>query len=378
MAGRALSVICVGDTILTQPDLDGLFSSTKRVLQSGDAVVAHIELPYTLRGEQSTSDVPGLGGDPKFLDPLSRVGFNVATLAHNHIFDFGRPGIEDMIVALKAQGIATAGAGLNIAEARMPAVIERKGRKVGVLSYNCVGPRESWATINKPGAAYVYTLTHYDLTHASPGGPPSKVYTLVDPDSQAAMIADIERLRPLVDVLIVALHKGIVHMPVKLPAYERQLAKAAIDAGADIIVSHHAHILRGVEVYKGKPIFHGLGNFAILSKGFDYIPGEPGSEERAVWAKRRKEIFGFEPDTDYPNYPFHPESKQTMIAACDVDEAGKVTAGFYPCWIKADAEVELLGNDERGHNVAAYVEKITREAGLSATFRWNGDRVLFE
>ncbi len=173
--------------------------------------------------------------------------------------------MEDTIAELQRLGIATTGAGKNIEEARHPAILERDGIRLGFLSYNCVGPRESWGAKNRAGCAYVHVLTHYELDHASPGGPPN-VYTFANPSTLEAMAADIENLRREVNVLIVALHKGLGHTPATVGMYERQIAKAAIDAGADIVVGHHAHILQGMEVYRNRPIFHGLGNFAISTK----------------------------------------------------------------------------------------------------------------
>ena len=210
------------------------------------------------------------------------------------------------------------------------AIVEHKGMKLGFLSYNCVGPSGSWAAANKPGCAYVRVITHYELEHANPGGPPA-VYTFAEPLTLEAMQADIESLRNAVDVVSVALHKGIVHTPAILAMYEGQVAKAAIQAGADIVVGHHAHILRGIEIYKGKPIFHSLGNFVTVTRALS-IEKNP-SPQRLAWARRRRELFGFEQDPDYPTYPFHPEAKNAMIAVCTVDRTGIQSAGFIPCWI---------------------------------------------
>ena len=96
------------------------------------------------------------------------------------------------------------------------------------------------------------------------------------------MQADIEALRAQVDVLTVAFHKGVAHTPALLAMYERKVAKAAIEAGADIIVGHHAHILRGIEIYKGKPIFHGLGNFVTVTRALNVKNN--ASPARLAWA----------------------------------------------------------------------------------------------
>jgi len=369
-----LQLMLVGDLILDEPDPDSFFEFARSTLQEADVVIGHVEVPHTRRGHENTSDVPAPPSDPDNLAALKRAGFHVATLAGNHISDAGPAGIEDTIAALRQLGIVTTGAGMHLHDAREPAVVTCRGLKVGTLSYNCVGPKESWADETKAGCAYVRVITHYELDHATPGGPP-RIYTFAEPESTDAMLSDIERLRRDVDVLIVALHKGIGHTPAVLAMYERPLARAAIDAGADIVVGHHAHILRGIEVYKGRPIYHGLGNFVTVTRALN-IEANP-SPRRLEWARRRRELFGFEPDPGYPTYPFHPEARNAMIAVCEIDPEGIRKAGFVPCWVNPKGQPEVCGDDRHGRAVASYVEQITRKASLGTGFEWDGSRARF-
>jgi poly-gamma-glutamate capsule biosynthesis protein CapA/YwtB (metallophosphatase superfamily) len=369
-----LKLMLAGDLILDEPEPDSFFELARSTLQEADLLVGHVEVPHTRRGRESTSDVPAPPSNPDNLAALKRAGFHVATLAGNHMFDSGPDGIEDTISALRELGIATTGAGMRLAEAREPAVVVRQGLRVGTLSYNCVGPKDSWANEKKAGCAYVQVITHYELDHATPGGPP-RIYTFAEPESADAMLMDIEKLRREVDILIVALHKGIGHTPVVLAMYERPLAKAAIDAGADIVVGHHAHILRGVEMYKSRPIYHGLGNFVTVTRALN-IETNP-SPRRLEWARRRRELFGFEPDPNYPTYPFHPEARNTMIAVCEIGAEGVRKAGFIPCWVNPKGQPETCGDDARGRATASYIEQITRKAALRTNFEWDGGLVRF-
>ena len=138
--------------------------------------------------------------------------------------------------------------------------------------------------------------------------------------------SDVLALREAVDVVVVAFHKGIGHVPVAVPAYERELARTAIDCGADIVVGHHAHILRGIELYRGKPVFHGLGNFVAVTHAL--TPSGADADELAAWSQRRRELFGFAPDPEMPFYPFHPESRNTMVADCRVGADGSDRSGL--------------------------------------------------
>lgn len=367
------SLMMVGDLILDEPDPDFFFEPTRAVLLSADLLVGHVETPYTLRGTELQSDIPAEAADPGKIAALARAGFHAASLAGNHVYDRGAEGIEDTMAALRGNGIASFGAGQNLVEARQPAVLTRNGLRFGFLSYNCVGPRDSWAGAGKAGCAYVHVLSHYEQEGANPGGPPL-TYTFATPATLEAMQADIELLRAEVDVLVVALHKGLVHTPAQLAMYERPVARAAIEAGADIVVGHHPHIARGIEFHEGRPIFHGLGNFVTVTRALNVEKN--AHPARLAWAERRRKLFGFTPDPECACYPFHPESRNTMIADFRIGAGGRVSAGFRPVWIRPSGQPEVLGDCERGRAVAAYVEKITSEAGMKAQFAWDGERVV--
>jgi poly-gamma-glutamate synthesis protein (capsule biosynthesis protein) len=185
---------------------------------------------------------------------------------------------------------------------------------------------------------------------------------------------DIAALKLQVDVTIVALHKGIVHTPAKVLDYEKEVAHAAVDAGANLVISHHAHILRGIEVYKGVPIYHGLNNFVVVTDALS--PKTGYGDLNAEYARQRLERFGFVPDPEMPLYPFHPEALQTIVATITANRDGIVSAGYLPAIVNKDYKPEVLKHDERGQQVFDYVAKISKEAGLSASFQWQGDEVL--
>jgi hypothetical protein len=187
--------------------------------------------------------------------------------------------------------------------------------------------------------------------------------------------SDVLSLRETVDVAVVAFHKGIGHVPVVVPAYERELARTAIDCGADVVVGHHAHILRGIEVYRGKPVFHGLGNFVAVTHAL--TPDGRSAAELETWAKRRRELFGFAPDPAMPFYPFHPESRNTIVADVRLN-GGRIEAGFVPCWIDDRGRPVPVAREERGEEVAGYVERISSEAGFDTVFNWDRERVLVQ
>lgn len=370
-----LTIMAVGDLVLDEPDAPFFFEPSCELLRSADLVIGQIEVPHSYSTETASVDVPAPPADPENLKAAADAGVAVATLAGNHIYDCGPQGIADTIRFSTDAGMVTTGAGMTLDEARTPAIVERQGRRIGVLDYNCVGPRESWATSAKPGAAFVKVLTHYELDSANPGGPPA-IYSFCERVSLEQLRRDVRALAADVDIVIVALHKGIGHVPAEIADYEYEVSRAAIDAGASGVIAHHAHIMRGIEIYRGRPIFHGLGNFVTVTRALSM--GDDNSPERQAWAKRRKKLFGFSPDPAMPTYAFHPESRNTAIVVVRVADDGAVTAGFVPCWIDEDARPVPLGDTEEGRRVAGYIEDITREVELDTVFEWAGDVVIVD
>ncbi len=367
MRAKTVEMLAVGD-IAYSGEAKDFFDATAPVLKSADIVIGQLEVPYTTRHPQAAN----LGRDPALLEILASVGFDVLTLAGNHIADAGREGIEDTIRALKQHNMVPVGAGLNIREARKAAILEREGIRFGFLDYNCVGPKETWAAQDKPGCAYIGVHIEYETIFASPGAVPI-VKTWAEANTLQAMQEDIHMLRPQCDVLVVNFHKGVGHTPVVIADYEYEICHAAIDAGADVIFSHHAHILKGVEVYKGKTIFHGLGNFVTYVPPHAFNSGHLPKD----WGEKRKKLFGFEPDPEYPTYPFHPDAKYTMIAKCWVEEEQIVRTGYIPCEV-TKAGYPVIRDRAQGEKIFDYVATITAEAGLKTQFEWQGDQVLIK
>jgi len=353
----ALELAFAGDLVLDEPDPDHWLSGIAPALRRVDLAIGHLEVPHTSRGVEREGDVPAPGADPAHVAALARAGFKAVSLAGNHIADCGAPGIEDTIQALDAASIHHAGAGPNIAAAREPAIIPVSNRRIALLSYNCVGPELSWATDERAGCAYVRVESR-DGRPITPAAPLERI----DPASLEQMAGDIASARTRADVVIVALHKGIVHTRARLAPYERPLAHAAIDAGCDIVIGHHAHIARGIEIYRGKPIFHGLGNGCVVTRALSPDQSHPA---RAEWARRRRELFGFEPDPTYFLAPFHPEAVHGMLGCVRLESDGTMRVGFVPVFIEPPGR-PVLASGETARRVVEYIRTITVEAGLPA------------
>jgi poly-gamma-glutamate capsule biosynthesis protein CapA/YwtB (metallophosphatase superfamily) len=367
------TMMAVGDLIIDYPEVGPAFEKAAPLLRTADIVVGHLEGVFTERGVDTgvsiMSQVPFAMKDIKV---LAGAGFNVCAFAGNHTWGWGIPGIKDTIEGLAAEGISAVGGGMNIAEARRPVILEQKGTRFGFLNYNCVGPRGSWATPGKPGCAYVQIISHYEMELPNPGGAPS-TYTFAEPESLKEMMSDINRLRPQCDVLVVTFHKGIISVPVAVAMYEGQIAHAAIDAGADAVWGNHSHMLKGIEEYKGKFIFHNLGTFVAISSP----PLMNGSLiPEAEVGKKGAELFGYMQDPDDPEWRFHPDAKKTVIVKYCI-ENGKISKiSCIPCLINKQRQPEVLKKDARGALVFDYLKLITEKAGFDVKFKWDGDEIV--
>lgn len=370
---KLISICCTGDLEMDEPGpMEQYFEGTKDLLTSQDLVIAHVEIPHTTmeRAQLSCLDVQALPANPEHLNILKDLGIEVATCASNHTYDCGPNGVIDTIAKLKSLGIKPVGAGETIMQAKEPAIVERQGIKIGVLAYNAAGPKMGWACSYKPGTNYIDVLTSYTPAQDMPGCP-AKVYTFIKPEVLDKMKSEIAELKKKVDIVVVCFHKGNGGYNNKLSDYERPLCHAAIDAGADMIFAQHHHMLKGIELYKGKPIYHGLGNYVCvtyhLTIGYNDTP-----EKRAYLVQRAKEGRG-DGHYEVDFYPWAPVSRLTMLPRVLANKDGVVECGFFPCYIEKSGNVVMKNRDNGGQEVLDFVMKQSEGSELGTKFEWNED-----
>lgn len=268
-------------------------SKVAPMLRQADIVQGNLEgaasddLP-ALPGKSGESNV--LKMRPSVCDALKEAGFHIVTLANNHSMDFGDEGMLQTLGHLDRVGIAAFGAGRNIAEARQPGIVERDGVKVAFLAYCSVfTPGSAPAGKTKPGIVTIPIKTSYEIPAgvvSNPGGLP-RVITTASPEHIAQMQDEVRRAREVADIVVVNFHWGLTQRgswpsadlpvserPFYVLNYQEDLGRAAIDAGADVVVGHHPHRLQGIESYKGRPIFYSIGNLTM-----GYTLGANGGED---------------------------------------------------------------------------------------------------
>jgi capsule synthesis protein PGA_cap len=184
------------------------------------------------------------------------------------------------------------------------------------------------------------------------------------PDDLARYRATIAAAREQADFVIVANHWGYSSWVEALQDYELELARDAIDHGADAVVCHHHHSLRGIEIRAGRPIYYGLGALIHHFSGMHV-----SREERAARHARFGDRSSWIEDEIFPLWPFRAVSRMTGAAVLDLRADGVLEAGFIPAQMLEDGSTEPLRvDDPRAVEVADYVERLTRQSGFDTAF----------
>ena len=245
-AADEFTIAAVGDLMLgnrTEPFLkkfgpDYPFVEVKPFFDQADVIVGNLESPISIRGTAVENKKFTLRAGPIAVEALVAAGIRVVTLANNHSMDFGPLALQDTIEHLDENNILYTGAGMDLDDARAPAILKVKGKTLAFLSYSLTFPLEFFASASRPGTA---------------------------PGYKEFVKADIEKARAVADFVVVSFHWG-AELMTAAKDYQIALGRESIDWGADLVLGHHPHVLQEIELYKGKLIAYSLGNFVFGSE----------------------------------------------------------------------------------------------------------------
>jgi poly-gamma-glutamate synthesis protein (capsule biosynthesis protein) len=295
----ATNMILTGDVnLMNITDAATPFSLVKEKFHAADIVFCNLECClYQPRGGHGIEH-EGFYADPLLAgDSLKLAGVHAVGLANN--VNYGEAAIIGSTERLDELGIAHTGAGANRVFARAPAILERDGLRFGFLQRSSVyWPTNHEAGENSVGIAVIRGHTAYHVPlHGSrppanrPGIPP-EIVTWADPIYLQWLAEDIAALRTRADVVVASFHWGL-HREVL--QYMTEIAHRAIEAGADIVMGHGPHFSLPVEIYKGKPIFYGLGSFSFHTGHGGRVHGDwLGMMVRTSWQAGRLERAAFQ------------------------------------------------------------------------------------
>jgi poly-gamma-glutamate capsule biosynthesis protein CapA/YwtB (metallophosphatase superfamily) len=366
MSSESVVLMACGDIGPLHAPMETYSTLVQAELARADIRFGQVERVYSQRGALQIHSSGGHSRvDPSFASVFSDCGIDVASMASNHAMDWGPDALLDSIDVLRRRGIQVIGAGANLEAARQPAILKRKGVSIAVLAY-CSILREGYAaTRNSAGVAPLRVRTYYEPTDYQPGVP-AQIETVPNEDDVAALRQDIAAARRQADVVIVSMHWGVHFIPRLIADYQPQVAKLAFDAGADLILGHHAHVPKAIQVIDGKVCFHSLSNFIMSSA--EKAPARIASFQRK---------YGVVLDPAYPRLAYGVDAKRSLVAKAILSRDGVTRVSFLPALIDRQLRPEILrGGDPRFKEMVDYMEWASAE--FDHRFLVDGDEVVID
>ncbi|MGZ8211651.1 MAG: CapA family protein [Burkholderiales bacterium] len=263
---REMTMLIVGDVFVRRDDPPSVFQHVKDLMRSADFMLGNLEGSVCDVGTaREKLGAEAWKADSRQLAAVQTGGFHAMTVANNHMMDYGHEAMLETIRNLDRIGVKHTGGGRNFAEAHAPAIVERDGCRVALLGYTSVFMADWAAGPESSGLAVMRARTSYEPPRRyfeAPGTPPT-IHTWVEEEHKAQLAADVAAARKQADIVICTFHWGVSAGYVKLTEYQVELGRHAIDSGADLVFGHHPHVVQGIEVRKGRPIFYSLGNFTF-------------------------------------------------------------------------------------------------------------------
>ncbi len=271
------TMLIVGDVFVRRDDPRSVFQHVKDLMRSADFMLGNLEGSVADSGApRKKSGASAWKADSKQMTAIETAGFHVMTVANNHMMDYGHEAMLETLANLDRIGVKHTGGGNTFPEAHAPAIVERDGTTVALLGYTCLFMEDWEAGPNSPGLAVIKAQTAYQSPtryFEAPGSPPI-IKSWVVPEYKEQLATDIAAARKQADIVIATFHWGISAGFQKLTEYQVELGRHAIDCGADLVFGHHPHLMQGIEVRDGRPIFYSLGNFTFArqdrSKGHEF------------------------------------------------------------------------------------------------------------
>ncbi|CAM3992718.1 CapA family protein [Cohnella lubricantis] len=238
--GDILTASTVG-SYMDKNGVDYPFEYAAASLQAADITAGNLETPITNREDPAENKTYVFRGKPEYLTGIKNAGFDVLSLANNHTLDHGWEGLSDTMDYLDDAELQHMGSGVDAEEAFTPVIIESHGIRVAYIGVTHVVPDGSWkAGENHPGLADTYNTK--------------------------PAVAAIQSAKELADIIVVMVHWGNEREQQPEQA-QFDVGHTFVDAGADLVIGSHPHVLQGFEYYNGKWIAYSLGNFIFTTNG---------------------------------------------------------------------------------------------------------------
>lgn len=368
----------VGDMAVSESNPDKRFVNVAPLFNRKNTVVfGQLEaVLFEKNGSPAAQCRLPCSADPSMAAAMSRAGFDIISFGTNHALDWGREAFLETIDHLKAAGMSVIGCGRNEEDAREIKVIEKAETKIAFLGYNSILPQDYWAYENRPGCNPARAITAYVPVEHDQPGTPCRTFTFPHPDDLKNMLEDIKKAKAMADIVIVSIHWGIHFKRAVVADYQRYYAHFAIDAGVDLILGHHAHIIKPIEIYKGKAIFYSLGNF-VMGDGPNPRDIATLGVKDHTQTKRHKEMAAIatEQNADGRNMPI--SSFQHTMCKCVIKDKKIESVSYIPTFLPEDM-VPIIPSPESKEfkDIVHTISEINVEEGIDASFTFEGGEVF--
>jgi poly-gamma-glutamate capsule biosynthesis protein CapA/YwtB (metallophosphatase superfamily) len=410
-AGNGFVFVAVGDCIIARPisDTQGM-RSIRSQIQAADIAFANLESSLLDRSEitQAPHDETGAAwavGSRAVADDLRKIGLRILSRANNHTFDFGLDGARATGRALDAAGIRHAGFAGNRTDACAPQYLDcARGRVACIAAASSFAPQSRAAgtgrNLGRPGVNALRTRRYLTITpqelrtlrrirdEVQPGlaarpeesadefdflghwfriGNQGGSSYVMDPGDLREILSSVSRAREQADLVIFSMHS---HEPGNWSdqpvSFVRELAQSVIDAGADVFVGHGPHRLRGIQVYRGRPIFYSLANFIFQLDGPETIMSELLEQYREDLGASRSELTALWTALQFDD----PAYFESVLASVRFESGHAVEIRLTPIELGAtpdDAEfgVPRLASPVAGPRILERLHKLSMPFGTS-------------
>ncbi len=366
------SIVACGDVAVRRSDCGSMFVGCRDALHAADLCFAQLEAPISDRGSKAPNARLAMRAPVAMARAVREAGIGVVSVAGNHCLDFGYEALADTLQHLADVGVRACGAGGNLQSAREPVFALAGRHRVAVIAACSILPEGYAAQAEKPGCAPLRAFTVYEAVEPDQPGTPPRTHSFPHREDLDALIERIARARAVADRVLVSLHWGVHMVPFVLADYQKVVAHALIDAGADAIFGHHPHLLKGIEIYRNRPVFYSLGNFAL--------------EQPHVWdpailqSPSFRHLVSLHPEWDLERSYMLPQStRHTGLAKLLLGEDGSLECRFCPAWIEEDSAPRMLRAAEPQFDaVRHFLEESSRAAGVDTRFQVEGDELVLK
>lgn len=417
----SFDLVLTGDSMITRRANAGADSATERLralIRDADLAFTNLEvLPNDFRGFPA-AECGGthLAAYSWVVDELLGMGFDVFSAATNHALDYSIEGLLATIDVLEAKGAAFAGLGRNLAEARMPVYVDHAGGSVALISCCSTfakGQEAAEQRPDMPGRPGLNPLRYERVFEVTPSQlealrsvaealgieqqrlemiqlgfrfPPasSDIFPFLESDFRAAerpairttpkardadaIAAWVREARQRSDLVILSLHAHEQGADREVPAeFIPTFARSMIDEGADVVVGHGPHLLRGMEVYQGKPIFYSLGNFIAQNDLVHKLPADAYDRFRVDPRKTPSELFASRSQNGVKGFPADRRYWESVVPVLRYSGTTLRSIEFHPITLGHGEPVHRRGRPRLAEGAPAHAI-LERFAALSAPY----------